>query len=413
MNNQSEATILLIESNTSGTGVVFANIAHQEGLKVILLTDNPDRYNFEAFIQIKISETSNYEAMVKEVEKLSASHRIVGITSTSDYYVEMATRLAGFFNLPHPSLPTILKCRNKLALRDHFKENELRVPVYHIVKSKQDLEQLPSGDELKYPLVAKPVTGSGSIGVKLISNYEELATHAGLLLQKERNERNQLIDSSVLLEEYIEGEEFSLEIFDGEIVGITRKHKSGLPFFIETGHDFPYHSDTKLYRHTELLLQKLKNILDLSWGAYHIEFIWNNEEIIIIEINPRLAGGFIPRLIQNSFGLDLLKLGFRKVIGETVDLTQTRSSFSSIRFIIPELSGIIEYAFENMDFQNSEAEIEYKMYRKSGDSFQINSDFRDRIAHVVSTHDRLEVAQAEAGRALKEVQKRISIKNHG
>ena len=54
------------------------------------------------------------------------------------------------------------------------------------------------------------------------------------------------LPDEVLIEEYLQGPEYSVEIFGGEIIGITRKYLSREPYFVEIGHDFPAQAPHKV-----------------------------------------------------------------------------------------------------------------------------------------------------------------------
>lgn len=64
----------------------------------------------------------------------------------------------------------------------------------------------PSADafrELPFPVVAKPIRGRGSHGVKVCRNPEELAAHAKSLADE---------DAAVMLEEFLQGEEATVTV---------------------------------------------------------------------------------------------------------------------------------------------------------------------------------------------------------
>lgn len=64
----------------------------------------------------------------------------------------------------------------------------------------------PSADSLKdlpYPVVAKPIRGRGSHGVKVCRSPEELAAHAKSLADE---------DAAVMLEEFLQGEEATVTV---------------------------------------------------------------------------------------------------------------------------------------------------------------------------------------------------------
>ena len=283
------------------------------------------------------------------------------------------------------------------------------MPCFKVIKNIKDLYLFEVDSELNYPLVLKPIYGSGSVDVKLVANRNELITHGKKLLERTVNERNQKINNSFLIEEFIDGEEFSVELFDGKIVGITKKYKCKLPYFVEVGHDFPHNMDKKLSRNIAKNLEELKTTLNLEWGAFHLEFIDKEGEIIFIEINPRLAGGFIPLLIDESYGIDLIRNLLFKVIGKQTNVEKSKKLFSCIRFIIPNNPHYIENDFNSVDFQNYKSFKELKIYKRSFMNFKRRFDFRDRAGHVITVSSDLDIARKEASKILKHIKKEIFV----
>jgi argininosuccinate lyase len=81
--------------------------------------------------------------------------------------------------------------------------------------------------------------GSGSVGVRLCRSRHDAHAHAEDLLRRTVNERGEPEPPDVVIEEYVRGPEFSVEVLCGRAIGITAKHLSAEPYFVETGHDFP------------------------------------------------------------------------------------------------------------------------------------------------------------------------------
>ncbi len=401
--------IIFVESNTSGTGYILASIAFEKGYQPLVITNNLSRYNFGNFIEAHIVDTNDYKEVRDKVASLITSYDIEGITSTSDYYMEMVAKLALEFNYPSTSLTTIILCRNKHDFREHMKNNNLSTPDFKTIQNKNELDTFLNQEEINFPLIVKPVQGSGSIGVKLISDKEKLKSHSLQLLQKTMNERGQRTNSSILIEEFIIGEEFSLELFNGIIVGITKKYKSELPNFVELGHDFPYQADNKFMKKVMETIEGLKKIFDLSWGAFHIEFIKTSEALFIVEINPRLAGGCIPILIKEALEVDLLDMSLKNIIGGlNEEVSFTPKKYASIRFIIPEYSGEIKEDFESLSIQDYTSKIQIKSYAKDLNNYTRNFDFRDRIGHVITSNIDKQKAIDEVNELYEKAQKSLT-----
>jgi biotin carboxylase len=249
------------------------------------------------------------------------------------------------------------------------------------------------------PWVVKPVEGSGSAGVKLCRDRREVVEHARLLLQQKTNERGLPIPLEALIEEYLRGTEYSVEIFGGEVVGVTRKYLSREPFFVEVGHDFPAQGPEEVLRTIGRSAMQALSAVGLSWGPAHIEIRVTERGPIVIEINPRLAGGFIPELIRESTGIDLIKCTILAAIGGAPGLVRRRSKHSSIRFLMPEKHGVLCAVRGVEEAALVESVSDVTLYKKPGDHVLCRGDFRDRLGHVITCHESAESAMFYAERA--------------
>jgi biotin carboxylase len=127
--------------------------------------------------------------------------------------------------------------------------------------------------------------------------------------------------------------------------------------------------------------------LKLTWGPSHVELRLTAKGPAIIEVNPRLAGGFIPELVRLAFGIDMIKETIRLAAGETSDIKARRGMHASIRFVTPAQNGTIQ-AIDGVTAASAiQNVVDVQMYRSRGDQAKIENDFRDRIGHVISRAD--------------------------
>jgi len=70
----------------------------------------------------------------------------------------------------------------------------------------------------------------------------------------------------------------------------------------------------------------------VTLGATHTEVKLTPDGVAVIEVNPRLAGGTIPVLVEHAIGIDLLEQQVRAVAGLPVSLAPTRDRHAGIRF---------------------------------------------------------------------------------
>lgn len=379
-----EQVIIFIESNTSGTGVLFFQKALELGYKPILLTKDSSFYKFDNDITTYTVDTGDTIKILSCLKKLQDIYEIKGIWSTSEYFIATVAVVAHVLGLPSANPIATIQSRNKLFQREELSNNGFSSPWYYKISCENELNII--ADDLKFPCIIKPVDGTGSSGVKLCFSLQEIRETISYLTNRKINERGIKLEEYVLIEEYINGNEFSAEIFNGQVIGFIKKYLGELPYFVEIGHDFPFMFSENQQTYIKHTIEKIVKIFGLTFGPLHVEFRLKNEQVYIIEINPRLAGGYIPQLIYYSYGIDIIKSTLISVIGKDVQLFPISSLCSAIRFIIVENEGVFEGCSEKDDFKKESNLKEYLVYKDIGTIITVNNDFRDRIGHVIVTH---------------------------
>lgn len=389
------AVLALVESNTSGTGRLFARVAIENGIQPILLTADAARYPYVAQDKLEVLQvdTQDEGAILSACRRLNAERAIAGVSSSSEYFVAAAARIAGQLGLPAPSPEAIAACRDKHEQRLRLAAAGIGSPSFRLATSAD--EAVTAAVELGLPVVTKPVYGSGSIGVKLCEDTAAVAAHAGKLLSQQENERGQPIPQRILVEELVKGQEYSVETFNLVAIGITRKYLGSLPAFVEVGHDYPAVLNAELEGSIRQTALRALEVLGLGWGPAHVELRVTEDGPKIIEVNPRLAGGFIPELVQLASGVDLISATVKQVIGQEPSLTPQRNQYASIRFIVPDREGKLGAINGLEEARAVPGVMRVETYNGNGLAY-LRGDFRDRLGHVIAIGEKSESARAAA-----------------
>lgn len=398
--------VLFIESNTTGTGRLFALAARTRGLIPVLLTTDPARYPYVAEEQMAFRIVTTHDPLAVRDAIRAFEGPIAGITSSSEYFVDLASTLAAARGLSAGDGSAIRFCRNKWNQRRVLSAAGLPTPRFVRVVTPGEAQDAAAWIGL--PAIVKPTCGTGSVGVRVCATLAEVAAQASSLLAVRANERGLPVAAEALIEEMVTGDEYSVETFGRSIVGITAKHVSAPPYFVETGHDFPAALDAPREAMIANTVLRALSLLGLTWGAAHTELRLTPRGAVIMEVNPRLAGGFIPEIVRLATGIDLIDAVIALVTGAPVDLHPTRAGAASIRFLVAE-DGTFERAdgVETILAQPGIAAV--AIYRRAGDVCTVRHDFRDRAGHVIATAGSIAesadlAAQARAGIQLRCVQ---------
>jgi argininosuccinate lyase len=290
--------------------------------------------------------------------------------------------------------------RDKSHQREVLAGAGFATPVFRVV------EDVPSAITAArmtgFPVVLKPVDGTGSMGVRACVAERDVEVHAGLLFGRSNGSRTRL-----LVESFIEGEEFSVEVFSGRVVGITRKHLGDWPYFVESGHDYPAVLSASAAREISQTARSASNLLGLCWGPLHWEVRMQRGRAVVVEVNPRLAGGFIPELVRYAQGIDLIRATLRLVTGQRPELEPERHQSASIRFLMAPRAGIFVAAKGIGAAQSVPGVVDVRLYRAPGDELELQGDFRDRIGHVMASGDLPNVTSSAAEQARRMIRLRV------
>ncbi len=400
--DEAARTFVFIESNTTGTGRLCLEKALLRGFRVLFLTRRPHLYGFlrDETVEPVLTDTSDVDSLEALIR---AQPDVVGVFSTSEYFIETAAIVARRLGLPSSAPEAIGLCRDKGRLYERLRAARVRTADTHIVETLEQLRAVAPG--LHYPLVLKPAMGSGSVGVRLVRGEADLFEHGAAILSGTRNERGMAVVPKLLLQQYIDGPEFSVEVvglgLDAgyRVLGVTGKHLGALPHFVETGHDFPAPVDDALRK--RIAAEALSGLQAVGhvFGPAHVECRLRGDRVFVIEINPRLAGGMIPQAIEQATGIDVLGAMIDLFSGRDPDLAPRRDDVASIRFLLPPHEGTLR-ALSFEPFANSACvRAVFTALKPVGQRISLKGDFTDRIALVLASgpdRDALDRALEEA-----------------
>jgi biotin carboxylase len=268
-------------------------------------------------------ETLAFEDFASEEkfhEAIAARHAerpITGVVSFVEDFVPLAARLGARLGLPLNSERTATATTNKYEMRLALAEGGTPIPAFHYVSTADDA--VAAAAAIGFPCVVKPLRASGSRGVKVVENAEEVrAAFAWTARVAERGSGRR----DALIEEYARGTEYSAELVvaNGTIVfeSYTEKHLVGGPYRDEVAHIHPTYFDASTAAALHSAMQRTVRAVGIRNSGCHVEFKIDGSKIAIIEIASRLGGAGIPELVRSSTGVDMIDLVYAAVLGEPI-----------------------------------------------------------------------------------------------
>lgn len=405
--------IIIVEPTSSGFTLVEA--ARQMGEAAFVFAQDEQqipaycRRFASAIVEVDTNDVQAVVCAARRIEKdaQSEDEKIRGILPGFEYTVDVVARVASQLGLPHLSMQAAALTRNKFACRERLKAQGLDVPRYALISDFSELERAAS--EVGFPAVLKPVDGSGSLLVRRIDSLAQLRSVLADPVNTSLLDMGRQIGSQLLLEEYVEGREFSIEgyIDQGQphIVTITEKQLGPEPFFVEMGHVVPAKLQSGEQQALVAYIEKVACAIGLDLGVFHAEARITKRGPILIEIAARLGGDRIYRLVELTSGLSLPKTMIRSHCAMPepafIDPLYQCRNVAGVRFLSCNGNGRFGGASGLDQVRAMDGYEEADLYCQAGDDIPELTDFRGRIGHILfcaddrSTLD-VRLAQAES-----------------
>lgn len=236
----------------------------------------------------------DYEKTLEVAKK----YNVAGvITAATDKPLVMMARIAEALNLPFYSVETAQWSTDKFLMKQKFIEGGVPHAKGKLVKSPEE-----AGD-LVFPVIVKPRDNSGSRGVKLCAEKNELKNNIDEALQFSHLD-------TVLVEEFIDGKEYSIEAlhYDGKskVIQFTEKKTTDFPYNVELGHVQPAILSDEVKDEIRNIIEKIAKALNFNNCGSHTELKIGSRGIVVIETSPRFGGDFITStLVPLSTGINI------------------------------------------------------------------------------------------------------------
>ena len=185
-------------------------------------------------------------------------------------------------------------CYDKFRMNSFLQEHGFYYPKTY--ESIQDFLSESEKDRISFPVIIKPIFGSGSESTYIIKTYEELSS---------------LFHDGMMIQEFINGIEYGIDVFNDLNLNPVRcvvKRKISMRSG-ETDKSEIINNDR--IRETILRLAEcLGHICNLD-----CDIIVRNDKIYIIDLNPRFGGGYPA---THESGINLLELVCRMSSKEVI-----------------------------------------------------------------------------------------------
>lgn len=347
---------VLLLSHTTGYQLrAFNDAAERLGVEIVFATDRCHRLDDpwqDRAIAVRFHDVaSSLGAIVDRARRTPVN----GVIAVGDRPVVLAACAAEALELPWHDPEGALASTDKRRARRAFASAGLPSPAFQL-HHLADLLDAGSDRLLRavpgFPVVLKPLGLSGSRGVIRADNFEECQAAIwrirALLARPEIRSARTGLEDEILIEEYIDGDEFALEgvmthgrlqtfaIFDkpDPLVG---------PFFEETIYATPSRLSEARQLAVADAVGRGATALGLFHGPLHAEVrIASDGRVFVLEIAARPIGGLCSRVLTFTNGMSLEEMLIHHALGEDISETRRESRGAAVMMIPIPRRGVLK-----------------------------------------------------------------------
>ena len=339
----------------------------------------------------------------EEMLRVAREEQVDGVIHPcSEVSMNVMGRINDELGLSGISREAAIRATNKHLMREAFEAGNAPSPKSILTESAEDAwNHLQNGFDSDG--ILKPSRNSGSRGIAKVTRdmpKEDFVKAYDVALNESR-------DKSVLIEQFIEGPEFSIEIIvwnsKVNVLTVTDKKTTEAPHFVELGHSQPSCFSAEDVEKLKAAAVAGVKALGVNNCACHAEAKLMDGKAYLMEIGARLGGDFIStELTHLSTGIDMVAAAINCALGIEPCLEPTEEKHGvCIRYFCPKPGKLVNIS--NTEVLNDERVYLWEIYHKEGDMIPEVTSSLCRSGHVIVTEKDAPSAIAYAESLLNEV----------
>jgi hypothetical protein len=387
-----DAVLLLMHQGKSFTADV-SQAVRSHGFSLVALSSRPEKAEALESVKPYLEDcivTEDDQLCAEDLKGIVATfasrgYAVRAVIATFEGYRLMMAALNESIGAPDSSAEPLRLCLNKYDLRRFLFERGLStVRCHRLLRDNQP--RLDPGTWF-----VKPVRGAGSFAAFILKDLKDLDDLPELQRQMRNDHRMAAIfmnEYDFLVEEYIEGPEFSFEtVVVGDAYHVCVQEKARLDRLERTTlESMSISPPTSVNRDVVLagadFITRCLAEVGVTKGAFHVEAkYWTSKaRWEIVEINPRMGGSLINASVKSVTGSSILDLWVDALLArEDADtdelrgrlqrisqLTSLRSGTASRATVFLSKYGMKGRTVQSIAFQPSRKPDIVKMHAEAG-----------------------------------------------
>ena len=307
------AHILVIDL-PGGNDTDILNAARCRGDEVTFLTSDLDLYLNQVQVQSYLSEVYklievrdfNFEAVLSNVLNIHQTKPIDAILCLIEIRLIEASKLSLILGVEYLNLYSAVLLRDKYSVRKRLADKGIVQPDFALATTTEEIKSCVRS--LGLPLIIKPSDGYGSQNIVVLRSdidLDPLLSPVEIMLPSKADYGLGVkANDRLLIERFMKGNFVGVDTLTvngvHKFLGVNLKKMFAPPSFaIEGGSFIPRNNE---HLELERYVFKILDAVGFNSGAAHIELMLTEEGPRLVEINPRLVGAKIARLVGYALG---------------------------------------------------------------------------------------------------------------
>lgn len=357
--------------------------ARKMGIYVIAADGDPNACGLKYADKAIVANITSEEEMLR----VAREEKLDGVIHPcSEVSMSVMGRINDELGLSGISREQAIRATNKHLMREAFEQYGAPSPKSRCFTDAEVAWEVFCTD-FSDACILKPSRNSGSRGIAKIEE-DIKGDEFKRLFEVAKDESR---DKQVMLEQFIEGPEFSIEIivWNGKVnvLTVTDKKTTEAPHFVELGHNQPSCYPSEIVEKIKAAAVAGVKALGVNNCACHAEVKVQNGEPYIMEIGARLGGDFIStELTHLSTGIDMVAAAINCALGIEPCLEPTEEKHGvCIRYFCPKPGQLV--SISNTEVLSDERVYLWEIYHKVGDMIPEVTSSLSRSGHVIVTEE--------------------------
>lgn len=360
--------------------------AREIGYYVIAADGDPNAVGLQYADKPVVANIVNEDVMLA----IAREEKIDGVIHPcSEVSMNVMGRINDEMGLTGVSRQQAITATNKHLMREAFEKAGAPSPKSFCFENAEEAWECFC-NELPNDAILKPSRNSGSRGIAKICKAEFQSSNGFQKFQELfEHSKCESRDKSVMLEQFVEGPEFSVEIIVWNskinVLTVTDKKTTEAPYFVELGHNQPSTFPSEIVEKIKSAAVAGVKALQVNNCACHAEVKVQEGEAYIMEIGARMGGDFISTVLTRlSTGVNMIDAAVNCALGIEPDLTpKTEPQGVCIRYFCPKPGKLVRIS--HTEILDDLRVYEWEIYHKEGEMIPEVTSSLCRSGHVIVT----------------------------